>query len=709
MNITIFGYAPLRNVTYLYTLPIVLSALLNACSEVPNASSPNSLAKTPGEILDHTEILDFSIREGKIFNQFFRQGPVSAHTVLTSGTEPRLVVAFPAGNSGASLWFRPTKSAVYWHTVDAIRGVREYNRDDEPLYGIESEITVEAAQLTVDKAVLSNVRVIRNYSYTRKIPDTIESEVSIDGRTATWYRDRLDGRGGYQLAVEVLQGSLLGGQEAPVIFKAPADQALRLRVVALSGDKPLTPIEMTELLISDAVEDPLAEKILAFLSYKEKLLAGSWRFCTYFGRDTLLSIRLLMPVLTVTTIEAGIGSVLTRLNPDGEVAHEEEIGEFAVLRRGGEGPTASDEPMYDYHMVDDDFLLAPIVAHYLLDHAQGRSRAATFLKQQTAHGQTYGEALASNLRFVLASAEPFGRNPSASNLIKLKDGVPAGDWRDSTEGLGHGRIAYDVNAVFVPAALTAISRLDNSGLLAEYTAAGDSYTQAATLAELWTNEAPPLFAVTIPWEQARRHVADYAAQTGISDREALASLADGPAAGQAGLTFNAVSLDEKGRAIPILNSDDGFAMLFGNLSAAELERSATTLLRPFPAGLLTPVGLVVANPVFASNELRQLFTNNHYHGAVVWSWQQALLAAGLERQLRRTDLPAATRQQLSDAQTRLWQVISSTNTVKNSELWSWSFAQEDYRIEPFGQRSGDQTESNAAQLWSTVYLAISAP
>ena len=266
-----------------------------------------------------------------------------------------------------------------------------------------------------------------------------------------------------------------------------------------------------------------------------------------------------------------------------------------------------------------------------------------------------------------------------------------------------------MNAVFVPAALTAITRLDNSGLLVEYTAARDSFTQAATLAELWTNKAPPLFAVTIPYDQARRHIADYAAQIGVSDREALASLADKPAAGEAGLTFNAVSLDEQGRAIPILNSDDGFATLFGNLSAAELERSAAVLFRSFPAGLLTPVRLVVANPVYASKELRQLFTNNHYHGAVVWSWQQALLAAGLERQLQRTDLPAATRQQLTDAQTRLWQVISSTNAVKNSELWSWSFAQGDYRIEPFGQRSGDETESNAAQLWSTVYLAISAP
>jgi len=709
MKITIFGVAPLRRVTNLYALPIVLSVFLQACSEVPNASSPDSLASTASEALDGAEILDFSIREGQILNHFYRQGPVSAHTVLTSGTRPRLVVAFPAGNSGVSLWFKRVQSAVYWRSVDAIQAVLKHNRDGEPLYGIEAEITVAAAQLTVDKAVLSNVRMIRDYLHTRKVHDALQSQVVVDGRTVTWYRDRLDGRGGYELTVEVLQGSLAGGRDAPVIFRAPNDQPLRLRMVALSGDQPLTPIELDELLTPAAAEDPLARKILAFLSYKEKLLAGSWRFCTYFGRDTLLSIRLLMPALTVTTIEAGIGSVLARLNPDGEVAHEEDIGEFAVWRRGSEGPSASDEPLYDYNMVDDDFLLAPVIAHYLLDHAVGQARAATFLRQKTARGQTYGDALVTNLRFVLASAKPFGREPIASHLIKLKDGVAAGEWRDSPQGLGHGRIAYSVNAVFVPAALAAIARLDNSGLLAEYTAARGPFTQAATLAKLWTNKAPPLFAVTIPYDQARQHVADYAAQTGISAREALASLADRPAAGEEGLRFNAISLDEQGRPIPILNSDDGFAMLFGNLSAAELERSAAVLLRPFPAGLLTPVGLVVANPVYAPKELRQLFTNKHYHGTVVWSWQQALLAAGLERQLQRSDLPAATRQQLTAAQTRLWQVISATNAVRNSELWSWSFAQGDYRMEPFGQRSGDETESNAAQLWSTVYLAIPAP
>ena len=43
--------------------------------------------------------------EGLNLNSFVRQGPVAAHIVLRSGTTPRLIVAFPAGNSGVGLWF----------------------------------------------------------------------------------------------------------------------------------------------------------------------------------------------------------------------------------------------------------------------------------------------------------------------------------------------------------------------------------------------------------------------------------------------------------------------------------------------------------------------------------------------------------------------------------------------------------------------------
>ncbi len=98
-----------------------------------------------------------------------------------------------------------------------------------------------------------------------------------------------------------------------------------------------------------------------------------------------------------------------------------------------------------------------------------------------------------------------------------------------------------------------------------------------------------------------------------------------------------------------MNSDFGFALLFGNPEPRELARTVATLTRPFPAGLLTGVGLVVANPAHAPG-LQTVLTPNAYHGAVVWSWQQAMFAAGLERQLRRTDLPPDVRAALRGAQ-----------------------------------------------------------
>ena len=259
-----------RSIANLFTLPVLLAAFLGGFSAA-HSTAANVPPAASDEIGIDAEILSFSIREGQIYNQFFRQGPVSAHTLLTSGHQPRLVVAFPAGNSGVSLWFSPVEAEVSWSGVDGIRAVRKDNRDGEPLFGIEYSVSVEAEQLTVHEAVLSNVRVIRDYLHNRKLADSIKSEVSVDGHTATWYRDRLDGRGGYELVVEVLQGSLAGGQNTPLILKAPAEGALQLRVVALSGDKPLTPIAMDDLLTSDAVKDPLAKKVLAFLSYKEKL------------------------------------------------------------------------------------------------------------------------------------------------------------------------------------------------------------------------------------------------------------------------------------------------------------------------------------------------------------------------------------------------------------------------------------------------------
>jgi hypothetical protein len=124
---------------------------------------------------------------------------------------------------------------------------------------------------------------------------------------------------------------------------------------------------------------------------------------------------------------------------------------------------------------------------------------------------------------------------------------------------------------------------------------------------------------------------------------------------------------------------------------------------------MTAVGLVVANPVYCPPALQAKFTRNAYHGTVVWSWQQALFAAGIERQLQRTDLPSPVRTHLLEAQRTLWSAISATRSMNNSELWSWSIDDGHYRVAPFGAAAADADESNAAQLWSTVYLAMKPP
>ena len=132
-------------------------------------------------------------------------------------------------------------------------------------------------------------------------------------------------------------------------------------------------------------------------------------------------------------------------------------------------------------------------------------------------------------------------------------------------------------------------------------------------------------------------------------------------------------------------------------------------MRPFPAGLMTDIGMLTANPVYVDRQAQARFMSSAYHGTVVWSWQQALFAAGLERQLSRRDLPSAVRAKLVTAQTSLWRVIRATRALQNSELWSWAYRDGGYRVVPFGAGRNDVDESNAAQLWSTVYLAVQPP
>jgi hypothetical protein len=628
------------------------------------------------------ETLAFALREGPSENLFFRRGPVAAHFVATSGTAPRVLFAFPAGNTGAGLWFEPRREPVSLQVEGALAAVEE-----GPMRGISATVCIAAPELRVQGVVLGSVRALRAYAHRGEAPVGLVESFDA-GPPFTFARTTLDGRHHVALRIVPRGGASVGTDGAGRIALAAASgEPLRFTLTALADDPPLTPIPRDELLRDGALEeaDPHALSALAFLAYEEKLLAGSWRFLTYFGRDTLLSLRLLLPVLRPRVVEAGLGAVLDRLGPAGDVAHEEAIGEWSAI-----------EPDLDRSMIDDDFLLAPLAEAALVE-GFGRERARAFLARRAASGGTYADALSRNLRLVLRRAAPFAAAPVARSLVALREGRATGNWRDSEEGLGGGRIPFDVNAALVPAALASAARLYASGLLGA-PSPGDA-ERAASLAAAY-RRAGDLFRVRVPAAEARQRVAAHADAMGIDPAPAVGSI-DGD------VVFPALALDAEGTPVPVMHSDDGFVLLFTDPPPAYLEEAAARILRPFPAGLRTPAGLVVANPVFCRDRaLRNLFTPAHYHGTVIWSWQHALYAAGVQRQLDRPDLPLRTRAALALAKGALGEILHASAEFRTSELWSVRGHAGKLERVPFGALRAHHDEANAAQLWSTVVLAL---
>jgi hypothetical protein len=643
-----------------------------------------ALAALPAQ----AEPLRFSITEGQGENLFLMDGPVAGHLMLTSGTNPRLIAAFPAGNSGAGLFFEKTDAPVRWSANAPLTPVQE-PAGGLMLHGFQVDLAVDARTLAVERGDVGSLRFIRGAVDMASVADRPEIMAESSGSEVRWARSRADGESRYVLTIEVLNGRADALGDSSARFSTDAGE-LRLRLTALTGDAPLTPMGPARLLKPGAVADKRLEHALRFLAYREKLLAGSWRFLTYFGRDTLLSLELLMPVLGAEAIEAALGSVLERVNASGEVAHEEEIGELAILRNLKASGRAVDTPRYDYAMVDDNLLLLPVLGHYLAELDDTVARA--FLGRTTLDGRTYREVLTLNADLVLGAARPFAADPVPAHLIGLKPGQVHGNWRDSEEGLAYGHYPYDVNVELMPAALRALAALNRRGLVR-----GDA-AAAEALAEVWQREAVNHFLVTVPAETVGKAVPAYA--QGL----------DVPAAPTNGaVTFAALALDAAGQPIAVQHSDGGFGLLFGTPDRAALDRALDLIERAFPAGLMSPVGLMVANPVFADDGTRAIVGRGHYHGTVVWSWQQAMWVTGLRRQQARADLDPALKGRLRTAECRLWQAIDATAEVRNSELWSWDYRDGAWHVAPFGQRAGDITESNAVQLWSTVYLALERP
>ena len=687
-------------------------------------------------------------------NYFYSDCNVDAQTVVTSPLPdsnlsiigPRLVVAWPAGNSGICTFFQPQDGPNGTLAIELVNSTignplapvyQPRRRSQYPYVGVHGVLSFNSsATLTIP--ILGSVRTIRDFTEGPSLlQDVIQDAVNVtryNDTGATFTRLWLDN-------TTISNFSMVPWQNAgSTISINRRNRTISFGAGYYHFEASFNYPQLTQLPPQDVLNDasqalitqqPSQTTSLSFLSYTEKLLAGAWRFLTYFGRDSMIAALLLEPVLSTgngSATEAVIGAVLERINrTDGSVCHEETIGDYATYLNLEENITSS-APGFTYPMIDTDFYLPVIMSRYFAS-LPGRvqpmlSRRAGSVDPMN-RNLTYGNLTVLNAEKIMNITSPFARGQTRQNLIHLKPDEIVGEWRDSTYGLGGGRIPFDVNTALVPAALNAISELANmSGIFPNSEPYSNWSSIAASRAKIWEDQTLQFFEVSVPVATARDRLNTFVNESTFYNGPTHADSL--PTTGN--LTTYALALQGYNNlaSVNALHSDTSFRHFFVNSTNDEqlttfLNSTANELNRPFPAGLLTPVGMVVANPALSGSDvLTANFTNSAYHGTVVWSWTLAMMAKGLERQLGRcneTSTPAfcddmSVYNNVRTAYNSLWDVIDDNRAQLQSEVWSWTYDREGgYRTTPLGALPpppgvSSGTESNVRQLWSLTFLAV---
>lgn len=630
--------------------PISAASILvtpSATAPLSPATTGSASTATYGAVCTQTPVTQY-LTDGPYSDYFYSDCHTASTVVVTSPLSssnltiigPRLLVAWPAGNSGAVAFFAPRNGVngtlaielVNGSATQPLSGVYEPASSESltgyPRVGISTLVRLNSSAI-LTLPILGSVRTMRDFIegpslLVPNIQNAVRfSDFGSDG--AELSRVWLDNKTSTQLSFQPFNGSsdvkinnrTLEFDAGTYNFTATFDypQSTQLNASAVLNPQSQSLIQ----------QDPDQTTSLSFLSYTQKLLAGSWRFLTYFGRDSMISLLLTNDILSEGqggAVEAVIGAVLERLNrTDGSACHEETIGDYATYLNEQDNITST-APSYDYKMIDTDLYLPVTMQNYFIGSSVGRSRRDPFLATQATinpknAGLSYKDLALISAEKIMnvtdAFAQPGGQ--TETNLLHLKQGQVVGQWRDSTYGIGGGRIPYDVNTALAPAALRAIAALSAAGLFPEHP---DWATTAATNAKVWEDSTLAFFAVDVPAAQARSLVANYTTTTGLgfpSRTDEITSDVHYHALARQG--------NNDQDTVEVMNTDDCFRHFLLNTTdqaqlTAFVNQTANNILRPFPAGLSTPVGLLVAKtayggaPVYAAN-----WSNNAYQGTVV--------------------------------------------------------------------------------------------
>ncbi len=418
------------------------------------------------------------------------------------------------------------------------------------------------------------------------------------------------------------------------------------------------------------------------LSSKEKLMAGLPTYATYFGRDMLMTALLMEPVWSDTMAENVIAAALRKLGPAGDASHEEALGGQAIRENAhayNQHPDPAilahiDQVRENYYMVDDDFQLPLVAAHYFANPNVSAERKRRFVAR-------YGAQLRKNLAYVWLRAAAYARDPVAPNLVGFvrdPDGWwHPGSWRDSRVGYAGGKFAFDVNTVWVPGALRAIAVI--RGQLDSTAGLPDSATLARAIVT-WDGAVNHFRVALAPAEVAACVRARVAALPEV-ERVHWDSVLARRGLPQDTLRFFAVSLDSLGNPIPVMSTDPGMLALTGGQG----ERS---FLLPYPVGLFVDgLGPLTANDAYAPPAVWQMFERDPYHSPrVVWGRDVNVLLAALAQRSERAALDS---------------IITAVDRsgLRHAELWS-------YQIDAQGLHPVRYGSSGDVQLWSLTDLAV---
>jgi hypothetical protein len=700
------------------------------------------------------------ISDGPYENYLYSDRHSTSHVIVTSPLPssnlsviyPRLIVAWPAGNSGILSVFAPQNGRI--GTLDVHL---EYPPDGdtiEPIYvegkpnpevGVTGFISFNSSAI-LNTSVLGSIRIIRAYTEGRQVIDLFQAAnqfTEIDGGGATIKRTWLDSATVSRLTFSPVHDA------APIVINRHNKTTLQFGAgtycFSASFNYPqlesLSPKQVLNQASAGLVEAyPDETTSLSFLSTTQKLMAGTWRFLTYFGRDSMISLLLLQPVLSEGqggAIETIIGAVLERVNKsDGSACHEEIIGDFATFMNLMVSNLKSDTPSCDYKMVDTDYFLPIVMKNYLVDTNTGQARRFDFMETNASFladnkGLQYAQLAQRTMEKIMKTSAPFAApgGQKKKNLIHLKDGETVGQWRDSGHGLGRGRIPYDVNTALVPAALRAIAALCRAGLFSGHP---EWPSMADQFASVWEESTLQFFEVSIRKDDAVALVKNYVSTSKFPGPDQTDTITSD-------MKFYGLALDGGNNQciVRVMNTDDCFRHFLLDTAnqtqlSSFLSQTADHILRPFPAGLSSPLGLFVANPAFGGHpSYARNFTHADYHGTVVWSWQLAMMGAGLARQLARCEMDESSRTgcqiplmsqiiltdkivpgfcadtdlylKIRQAYTRLWDLIDDNRDQLGSEVWSWTY-DKSFLAEPLGTLTS--TESDIRQLWSLTFLAV---